>query len=86
MSCVEQMGFSGTFFLALLPQARPIKRSSTFKNKGLLIQFQSRCALGEFCFSLASAIPRLVGPGCNYISSFYPAEAKAAIHAACVSP
>lgn len=48
MSCVEQMGFSGTFFLALLPQACPIKHRSTFLKQGLLIPVQPRCALGNF--------------------------------------
>lgn len=46
-SCVEQMGFSGTYFLAVLPQARPIKQRSDFKSKdseGLLSPFEPRCA------------------------------------------
>ena len=48
-SCVEQMGFSGTFLLALLLQACPIKHRLRFLFKSkysILIAFQPRCAVG----------------------------------------
>lgn len=82
--CVEQMGLSGTFFLALSPQTRPVEHRSALLKSELLIQVCS----GEVCLSLASDILCLVGPGCCCsISHCYPAEAsKAAAHTLCVSP
>lgn len=90
-SCVEQMGFSGTFFLAQhtgMPNHTQINfLKQRFSRTSDTVSAQ--VCFGEYCLSLGLSYlsPCLVGPDCNYINSFSPAEAsKAAIQTGCVSP
>ena len=90
-SCIEQTGFSGTFSLALLLQAWPIKHRSMFLKQGFNITSDTLSV--PVCFwrilpqSSISCPTRQGEPGYGYINSFYPAAAsKAATHAVCVSP
>lgn len=56
-SCVEQIGFYAIFFLGLLARACPIKHRSTVNRTSDAVSAQ--VSFGEFCLSLASAIPHV---------------------------
>lgn len=58
------------FVKLALNEVRPHWRAKRTFIKPAQVTFK------RLCVALASVIPRLPGPDCNYISSFYPAEAS----------